>query len=106
MIVANTVMVVFCAIKSQTILDSDMTQLIKNIAAKTHFTIADSPIWRVKTQEYSQAIVASCIEQIGDLRGYSGVGSDGNPYDTESWNAALKAAVDLIKTRFDIDTKE
>jgi hypothetical protein len=82
-----------------------MTQLIKNIAAKTHFTIADSPIWRVKTQEYSQAIVASCIEQIADLRGYSGVGTDGNPYDTESWNAALAAAQQLLQERFEIAPK-
>ena len=79
-----------------------MTQLIKNIAASTHFTIADSPIWRVKTQEYSQAIVVSCIEQIADLRGYSGIGADGNPYDTPSWNAALEAAQRLIRTRFEI----
>ena len=79
-----------------------MTQLIKNIAAKTHFTIADSPIWRVKALEYSQAVVTSCIEQIADLRGYSGVGTDGNPYDTESWNAALAAAQRLIRTRFEI----
>ena len=82
-----------------------MTQLIKNIAASTHFTIADSPIWRVKTQEYSQAIVASCIEQIADLRGYSGVGTDGNPYDTASWNAALAAAEQLLQERFEIAPK-
>jgi hypothetical protein len=82
-----------------------MTQLLKNIADKTHFTVADSPIWRAKVQEYSQAIVVSCIDQIADLRGYSGVGTDGNPYDTESWNAALTAAANLIRTRFEITTK-
>ena len=93
------------AIASPTILDFDMTQLIKNIAADTGFTIADSPIWRIKTQEYSRAIVASCIEQISDLRGYSGVGTDGNPYDTASWNAALAAAQKLIQERFEIASK-
>ena len=82
-----------------------MTQLIKNIAAETHFTIADSPIWRVKTQQYSQAIVVNCIEQIADLRGYSGVGTDGNPYDTPSWNAALAAAQQLLRARFEIAPK-
>ena len=82
-----------------------MTQLIKNIAADTHFTVADSPIWRAKVQEYSLAIVTSCIEQIGDLRGYSGVGTDGDPYDTVSWNAALAAAQQLLRERFEIEPK-
>lgn len=82
-----------------------MTQLIKNIAADTGFTIADSPIWRIKTLEYSRAIVTSCIEQISDLRGYSGVGTDGNPYDTPSWNAALAAAEQLLRERFEIESK-
>ena len=34
-----------------------------------------------------------------DLRGYSGVGTDGNPYDTPSWNAALKAAQQVLLER-------
>jgi hypothetical protein len=92
----------FYAIASPTILDFDMTQLIKNIADKTHFTVADSPIWRAKVQEYSLAIVASCIDQIRDLRGYSGVGTDGDPYDTPSWNASLAAAQQLLRERFEI----
>ena len=82
-----------------------MTQLIKNIADKTHFTVADNPIWRAEVQEYSLAIVVSCIDQIADLRGYSGVGTDGNPYDTASWNAALAAAQKLILERFEIEPK-
>ena len=77
--------------------------IIKQIAERTSFTIADSPIWRQKVREYSLAIVASCIEQISDLKGYSGVGLDGNPYDTASWNAALAAAQDLLRTRFELD---
>ena len=39
------------------------------------------------------------LEVLADLRGYSGVGTDGNPYDTHSWNADLRAAIDIIKTR-------
>ena len=36
-----------------------------------------------------------------DLRGYSGVGVgvDGNPLDTPSWNAALKAAEQVLLER-------
>ena len=43
------------------------------------------------------------LDVLEDLRGYSGVGTDGNPYDTPSWNAALKAAEQLIKERI-LDT--
>jgi hypothetical protein len=82
-----------------------MTQLLKNIADKTHFTVADNPIWRVEVHEYSRAIVESCIDQIRDLRGYSGVGTDGDPYDTPSWNAALAAAQQLLRERFEIEPK-
>ena len=39
------------------------------------------------------------LDVLDDLRGYSGVGTDGDPYDTPSWNAALKAAEQLIKER-------
>ena len=98
-------MVMSYAIALPTILDSNMNQLIKNIADKTHFTVDDNPIWRVEVQEYSLAIVASCIDQIQDLRGYSGVGTDGDPYDTPSWNAALAAAQQLLRERFEIAPK-
>ena len=93
------------AIVLPTILDFNMTPLIKNIADKTHFTLADNPIWRAEVQEYSLAIVTSCIDQIRDLRGYSGVGTDGDPYDTPSWNAALAAAEQLLRERFEIESK-
>ena len=72
----------------------------KDIAGQTGFGLFDSPIWRLKVKEYSEAIVKDCREQLGDLRGYSGVGEDGNPYDTESWNAALAAAQELLITRY------
>ena len=72
----------------------------KDIAEQTGFGLFDSPIWRLKVKEYSQAVVKDCVEQLGDLRGYSGVGEDGNPYDTASWNAALTAAKTLLEERF------
>ena len=98
-------MAMFYAIVLPTILDFDMTQLIKNIADKTHFTVADSPIWRAKVKEFARAIAEASADQIQDLRGYSGVGADGNPYDTASWNAALAAAQKLILERFEIASK-
>ena len=39
------------------------------------------------------------LDVLQDLRGYSGVGIDGNPYDTPSWNAALKAAEEVMNQR-------
>ena len=39
------------------------------------------------------------LEVLEDLRGYSGVGTDGNPYDTPSWNAALLAAQQVLLER-------
>ena len=39
------------------------------------------------------------LEVLEDLRGYSGVGADGNPLDTSSWNAALKAAQQVLLER-------
>ena len=39
------------------------------------------------TCDFSDIPIA--IEVLDDLMGYSGVGTDGNPYDTPSWNAAL-----------------
>ena len=48
---------------------------------------------------YNNALVEVAVEAIQDLRGYSGVGADGNPLDTPSWNAALLAAEQVIKER-------
>ena len=39
------------------------------------------------------------LDVLEDLRGYSGVGAAGNPYDTPSWNAALKAAQQVLLER-------
>lgn len=41
------------------------------------------------------------LEALQDLRGYSGVGADGNPLCTHSWNAALKAAEQILLERVD-----
>ena len=48
---------------------------------------------------YNNALVEVAVEALQDLRGYSGVGADGNPYDTPSWNAALKAAEQVLLER-------
>ena len=45
--------------------------------------------WQTFQEGYELAM-RECIEKLQDLRGYSGVGTDGNPYDTPSWNAALE----------------
>ena len=50
----------------------------------------------VMTQTVELKAVLDVLE---DLRGYSGVGTDGSPYDTPSWNAALKAAEQVILER-------
>ena len=77
----------------------------EDLADKTGFTLIDSPIWRIKVKEYSQSIVKECVDQLSDLKGYSGVGENGNPYDTESWNAALSAAQSLLLERFNLNKK-
>lgn len=37
-----------------------MNPKIKQIAEQTNFTIADSPIWHLKVEEFSLAIVKEC----------------------------------------------
>jgi hypothetical protein len=44
--------------------------------------------------------ISIALEVLQDLRGYSGVGIDGNPLDTSSWNAALIAAQEIIRLRY------
>jgi len=43
--------------------------------------------------------IPKVLEVLEDLKGYSGIGIDGNPYDTSSWNAALQAAASMIRSR-------
>lgn len=47
-------------------------------------------------------IIKMVVESLADLRGYSGVGVDGDPYDTPSWNAALVAAQEVILHRYSL----
>lgn len=79
-----------------------MTNRLKHIAKNTGFTLFDSPIWKIKADEFAKAVVKDCIEQIPDLKGYSGVGEDGDPYDTTSWNAALTAVEKMLIIRFEL----
>lgn len=37
-----------------------MNEHIHRIAQETHFTIADSPIWCLKVEEFAQAIAREC----------------------------------------------
>jgi hypothetical protein len=37
-----------------------MNENIRRIAEQTNFTIAESPIWRLKVEEFAQAIVKEC----------------------------------------------
>ena len=39
-----------------------MNQQIKQLAEQTHFTIADSPLWRLKVEEFALAIVNECAK--------------------------------------------
>jgi hypothetical protein len=52
--------------------------------------------------EFVVKIVEEVLLALSDLKGYSGVGNDGNPYCTASWNAALEAVDTLIKHRLRI----
>ena len=47
----------------------------------------------------NETVLKQVFEVLEDLRGYSGVGLDGDPYDTSSWNAALVAAREVISQR-------
>ena len=66
--------------------DWDFMQIDRHDAEFTSCTCVFSDIPRV-------------LEMLEDLRGYSGIGIDGNPYDTSSWNAALQAAASVIRSR-------
>jgi len=76
-----------------------MNELIRELAQKADYTIVDSPFWQYQLNRFIELIVLECIQATNDLHGYSGVGADGNPYCTASWNAALVAAKELIEKR-------
>lgn len=58
---------------------------------------------RFDYEQFADMIVEQTIVALEDLKGYSGVGGDGDPYDTSSWNAALVAAAELITSRLQED---
>ena len=58
---------------------------------------------RFDYEQFADMIVEQTIVALEDLKGYSGVGVDGDPYDTPSWNAALVAAAELIRSRLQED---
>jgi hypothetical protein len=66
--------------------DWDFMQIDRHDAEFTSCTCVFSDIPRV-------------LEVLEDLKGYSGVGTDGNPYDTSSWNAALDAVKQTLRDR-------
>lgn len=79
---------------------NEQIKAIWNTAASSHEQAETS--WQTKTNflnRFAALIVAECQTAAQDLRGYSGVGEDGNPYDTASWNAALTAVEELINLR-------
>ena len=76
-----------------------MNELIRELAQKADYTIVNSPIWQYQLNKFIKLIVFECVQATNDLYGYSGVGLDGNPYCTASWNAALEAAKTLILER-------
>jgi len=43
--------------------------------------------------------LVTVLEALQDLLGYSGVGADGNPLCTHSWNSALRAAEQVLLER-------
>jgi len=50
-------------------------------------------------RKFVELIIEEVLLALSDLKGYSGVGTDGDPYCTMSWNAALAAAKELIVSR-------
>jgi len=79
---------------------NDNLKAIWNKAAASHKQAEYS--WETKENfltRFAELIILECQTATKDLRGYSGVGVDGDPYDTSSWNAALEAVDELIKKR-------
>ena len=78
--------------------DLNVTHLDMELCAQgppNAYTALAMAIWNKAIAQERKAV----LEVLEDLRGYSGVGTDGNPYDTPSWNAALKAAEQVLLER-------
>ena len=80
-----------------------MNQRIKELVSQCLDKRLD--VIHVDQEMFALLIVQECIRVLEDLRGYSGVGMDGNPYDTPSWNAALKAVKDVMEVRLAHDDR-
>ena len=40
--------------------NNSMNSKIKQIAKQTNFSIADSPLWKLKTEQFAQELVKEC----------------------------------------------
>lgn len=76
-----------------------MNERIQELANKVGLSLVDSPVWKNHFERFIDLLMAECQSATDDLRGYSGAGDDGYPYDTASWNAALEAVATLIQHR-------
>lgn len=79
-----------------------MTQIVKLAEQHGATHKANLGVYQFYEHEltnYTNAVLEQAYQVLDDLRGYSGVGADGNPYDTPSWNAALKAAEQVLRKR-------
>ena len=70
-----------------------MNQQIKQLAEQTHFTIADSPLWQLKVEEFAQAIVRECAK-IADVDNSNPAGCG---YITESTGSKIRKHFGLDK---------
>lgn len=86
-----------------------MNKIIRNIASESYGTKKYvPPVWQFfdhELEDFTKLIVNETIKLCDDLKGYSGVGEDGNPYDTSSWNAALVEVKRLLVERLQIEFK-
>lgn len=71
-----------------------MNKRILEIASECY-----NPYSNFDHERFSKLMVEEFVTCAQDLQGYSGVGDDGNPYDTPSWNAALRSVCELIEKR-------
>ena len=71
-----------------------MNQRIRELAEQANLTIATSPLWEHKVQEFAQLIVAECISVVDDAeRGGS----------NEIWDNAVKFIRKDIKQHFGVE---
>lgn len=56
-----------------------MNQHVARVAEETHFTIANSPIWKFKVEEFSLALVQDCCREL-ELNGYDDASSQLQKY--------------------------